>query len=226
MTTARLRDAAAPPRDIRADGAEDGVSFRERLTQGLATSIRERGFRDTTIADIVRHARTSRRTFYAEFASKEECYVALLAAMNEALRVQIATAVDPQGGWELQVRQAVVAYVDNVASEPALSVSWIRELPALGTIGRQVQRRAMEALSDLLLQLDSNEGFRRAGTVPMTRPLAIILLGGIRELSAAILEDSGDIHDLTEVAIQAATALLRPPPEPRAQALAPRGPRG
>jgi hypothetical protein len=60
----------------------------------------------------------------------------------------------------------------------------------------------------------------------MTRPLAIILLGGIRELSAAILEDSGDIHDLTEVAIQAATALLRPPAEPRAQALAPDQPRG
>ena len=213
MTTARLRDAATPPRDLRANGAGDSFSFRERLIEGLATSIRERGFRDTTIADIVRHARTSRRTFYEEFASKEECYVALLEALNEALRIQIAAAVDPAAPWELQVRQAVVAYVDNVTSEPALSVSWIRELPALGTLGRQVQRRAMEALTDLLLQLDTNEGFRRAGTVPMTRPLAMILLGGIRELSATILEDSGDIHDLTEVAIQAATALLRPPPQ-------------
>jgi AcrR family transcriptional regulator len=213
MTTARLRDAAAPPPDVGAAGAGNGGSFRERLIGGLASSIRERGFRDTTIADIVRHARTSRRTFYAEFTSKEECYVALLDALNEALRAQIAAAVDPEASWERQVRQAVVAYVDNVASEPALSVSWIRELPALGTLGRQVQRRAMEVITDLLLQLDTNEGFRRAGTVPMTRPLATILLGGIRELSAAILEDSGDIHDLTEVAVQAATALLRPPPE-------------
>jgi AcrR family transcriptional regulator len=212
MTTARLRDAAAPPPGTGAAGAENGVSFRERLIQGLATSIRERGFRDTTIADIVRHARTSRRTFYAEFSSKEECYVALLDALNEALRAEIAAAVDPEAPWERQVRQAVVAYVDNVASEPALSVSWIRELPALGILGRQVQRRATEVITDLLLQLDTNEGFRRAGTVPMTRPLATILLGGIRELSAAILEDSGDIHDLTEVAVQAATALLRPPP--------------
>jgi AcrR family transcriptional regulator len=212
MTTARLHDAAAPPRDTRAADAETGVSFRDRLIEGLATSIRERGFRDTTIADIVRHARTSRRTFYAEFISKEECYIALLETMNEDLRAQIAAAVDPEAPWELQVRQAVVAYVDNVAADPALSVSWIRELPALGTLGRQVQRRAMEAITDLLLELDRNAGFRRAGTVPMTRPLATILLGGIRELSATILEDSGDIHDLTEIAVQAATALLRPPP--------------
>ena len=33
-----------------------------------------------------------------------------------------------------------------------------------------------------------------------------------RELSATIVEDSGDIRDLTEVAVEAATALLRPRP--------------
>lgn len=33
--------------------------FRDRLLDGMAASIIERGFRDTTVADIVRHARTS-----------------------------------------------------------------------------------------------------------------------------------------------------------------------
>ena len=46
--------------------------------------------------------------------------------------------------------------------------------------------------------------------MPVTRPLAIILLGGIRELTASTVEDSGDIRDLTEVVVQAATALLQP----------------
>jgi AcrR family transcriptional regulator len=191
---------------------DSATSFRERLIEGLAASIKERGFRDTTIADIVRHARTSRRTFYAEFATREECYVALLEMMNVALRDRIEAAVDPTAPWEAQVRQSVVAYVDNVASEPAVTLSWIRELPALGSISRQIQRRAMEALTDLLIRLANGEQFQQAGTVPMTRPLAIILLGGIRELTAAIVEDSGDIHDLTEVAVEAATALLRPHP--------------
>jgi AcrR family transcriptional regulator len=213
MTSAAgLRDTAASRPQAQASDADPGVSYRERLIAGLAASIKEQGFRDTKIADIVRHARTSRRTFYAEFASKEECYVALLEALNEGLRDQIAAAVDPALPWQAQVRQAVVAYVDNVASEPALTLSWIREMPALGNISRELQRRAMDALADLLLRLANSEQFRRAGTVPMTRPLAIILLGGIRELTAAIVEDSGDIHDLTEVTVEAATALLRPRP--------------
>lgn len=175
-------------------------------------SIKEQGFRDTKIADIVRHARTSRRTFYAEFASKEECYVALLDVMNAELRDCIAAAVDPAAPWPDQVRAAVLAYVDSAASEPAVTLSWIREMPALGLIGRQVQRRAMEALTDLLMDLANGPRFRDGGAVPMTRPLALILLGGIRELTAVIVEDSGDIRDLTEVAVDAATALLRPRP--------------
>jgi len=194
------------------DGHEPAPSFRQRLIEGLAESIKERGFRDTKIADIVRHARTSRRTFYAEFASKEECYVALLDVMNAELRECIAAAVDPAAPWPDQVRAAVLAYVDSAASEPAVTLSWIREMPALGEVGRQVQRRAMDALTDLLMRLASNAQFRGGGAVPMTRPLALILLGGIRELTAVIVEDSGDIHDLTEVAVDAATALLRPRP--------------
>jgi AcrR family transcriptional regulator len=208
MTPAGLRDGAPPG----GAAVKDETSFRERLIQAMADSVRERGFRETTIADVVRLARTSRRTFYAEFASREECYAAMLERMNEALREQIAAAVDLAAPWQAQVRQAVLAYVDKSASEPELTVSWIRELPALGLLGRQVQRHAMDSLADLLVEQASSAAFREAGTVPMTRPLAMILLGGIRELTAAIVEDEGDIHDLTEVAVAAAIALLRPPP--------------
>ena len=50
----------------------------DRLLDGLADSIGERGYRATTVADVVRNAKTSKRTFYDEFASKEECFVELL----------------------------------------------------------------------------------------------------------------------------------------------------
>src|SRR3984885_6292881 len=46
--------------------------FRQRLLDGLAASITERGYRARTIADIVRHARTSKRTFYDQFESNEQ----------------------------------------------------------------------------------------------------------------------------------------------------------
>src|SRR5204862_4864549 len=88
-------------------------AFRDRVLDGLAASIGERGYRDTTVADIVRHARTSKRTFYEQFASKEECLIELLRRNNEDLIAGIRAAVDPEAGWQEQIRQAAVAYVDH-----------------------------------------------------------------------------------------------------------------
>ena len=73
--------------------ADDAVSaepvdidpFRRRLLDGLAASIGERGYRASTVADIVRHARTSKRTFYGHFPSKEQCFLELLHADVENL---------------------------------------------------------------------------------------------------------------------------------------------
>ena len=61
----------------------------------MAAAIRECGFRDSTVADVVRHARTSRRTFYEHFPSKQACFIALLQEANAAMVRQIAAAVDP-----------------------------------------------------------------------------------------------------------------------------------
>src|SRR6476620_11792836 len=74
--------------------------FRDRLLDGLAASIGQRGYRETTVADIVRHARTSKRTFYEQFASKEECLIELLRKNNEDLIANIQRAVDPEADWQ------------------------------------------------------------------------------------------------------------------------------
>ena len=130
-------------------GASVDDAFRDRLLDGLAASIGERGYRDSTVADIVRHARTSKRTFYEQFANKEECLIELLRRNNEDLIANIQAAVDPEAQWHDQIRQAAEAYVDHIGSRPAITLSWIREAPALGAVahvgGRAVSNLAWRA---------------------------------------------------------------------------------
>ncbi|WP_061002264.1 TetR/AcrR family transcriptional regulator [Mycolicibacterium mucogenicum] len=182
--------------------------FRGRLLDGLATSLETRGYRDTTVADIVRNAKTSKRTFYDQFASKEECFVELLSTNNEDLIARIRGAIDPDGDWEQQVHNAVDAYVAHIASRPAITLSWIREAPALGDAALPLNRLAMEHLTDMVVDLTSGSGFRRAGIAPISRPVALILLGGLRELTALLVEDGRDVAELTEPAVTAALAML------------------
>ncbi|MFL6089712.1 MAG: TetR/AcrR family transcriptional regulator [Aeromicrobium sp.] len=190
---------------------EDNVTaatFRERLLVGLAASIAERGFAATTIADIVREAQTSRRTFYAEFATREDCYVELLRTINETLAQRIADGVDPDASWRTQVRQAVDAYVDATSPERHLTLTWIRELPALGALGHDVQKAATDTMVDLVVVLSRGQQFAEAGIPPLTLPQARLLIGGIRELTARTLEDGEDLVTLRATIGQAATALL------------------
>ena len=192
-----------------ADAATDAEHpFRRRLLDGLAESIAERGYRETTIADIVRHARTSKRTFYQEFDSKKECFVELLRTAIEDMIVQIEAAVDPEAFWQDQIRQAIDAYLRVIESRPAVALSWIRELPALGAAVRSVQRHNIEKLTQMLTDLTSNPGFQRADIPPAPPQLSVILLGGLRELTALTVEDDKDVRDIVDAAVAASIALV------------------
>ncbi|MCH9666871.1 MAG: TetR/AcrR family transcriptional regulator [Actinomycetia bacterium] len=183
-------------------------SVAERLLDGLASSIDDRGYRETTVADIVRHARTSKRTFYEHFSGKDECLVELLRRNNADLITGIQAAVDGEADWQLQIRQAVGAYVDHIEERPAVTLSWIREAPALGAVARPLHRLAMDHLTDMMVNLTESPGFRRAQLTPIPPPIALILLGGLRELTALFVEDGGDVRGLVEPAVAAATAML------------------
>jgi AcrR family transcriptional regulator len=198
-----VADDATPTESV------DVAPFRQRLLDGLAASIGERGYRATTVADIVRQARTSKRTFYDHFPSKEQCFLQLLQADVERLAEEIRSAVDPAADWQAQIRQAVEAYVGHIEAQPAITLSWIRELPSMDlAAARPYQRRGTELLTSLLTGLSSSPGFQQVGLPPLTRPLAVILVGGLRELTALAVEDGHSIREIVEPAVDAAVALL------------------
>lgn len=190
----------------------DTGGFRQRLLDGLAASIEADGYRNTTVADIVRAARTSRRTFYEHFDSKEACFVALLTDANAEMIRQISAAVDSTAPWATQVRQAVAAWISCTESQPAIMLSWIRDVPSLGSAARELQRKAMAAFVTMIQTLCGTEEWRSVRTTPVSRQLAIMLFGGLRELIATTVEDGGRVGDITEVAVSASIALLGPVP--------------
>jgi AcrR family transcriptional regulator len=183
---------------------------RQRLVDALAASIADIGYSATTVADIVRRARTSRRTFYEHFSDREGCLVALLSDTNRATIAVISAAVDPAAPWEVQIRQAVQAWIANAESHPAVMLSWIRDLPALGLAARNLQREVTEAFITLIQTLSDTDELHAAGIKTVSRQRAIMLIGGLRELTAMTVESGGRMSDVTEEAVGAAIALLGP----------------
>lgn len=187
-----------------------GASTRDRLLAAMLECIADAGYRDTTVADIVRVARTSRRSFYQEFADKQACFFALLTVTNTFMIAEIARRVDAEAPIDEQVRQAVSSYVGASDRYPGLTLSWIRELPALGSAAQAVKDEAMEAWIELFVGLTSTPAMAAAGVVPMDRQRAIFLWGGFRELTAGAVESGTPLASIIESATAASLALVMP----------------
>jgi AcrR family transcriptional regulator len=189
---------------------EDKSNFRQRLLDALEEGIAEDGYPRTTIADIVRRARTSRRTFYEHFDSREACFVALLTEANAEQVRQISAAVDANAPWKSQVRQAIEAWISSGESRSSLMLSWIRDVPSLGDAARGLQRDAMENFIEMVRALADTGEFRAARVGPFSRQRIIMLLGGLQELTAITVEEGGRMSDVTDEAVDASIALLAP----------------
>ncbi|MGZ8809288.1 MAG: TetR/AcrR family transcriptional regulator, partial [Mycobacterium sp.] len=64
--------------------------------------------------------------------------------------------------------------------------------------------------TDMLVEISASPGFGRAGLGPISKQLALIMLGGLQELTASFVEDARDVRGIRESAVTAATALLVP----------------
>jgi AcrR family transcriptional regulator len=176
----------------------------------MAASIVEKGYRDTTVADVVRLARTSRRSFYEHFEDRDACFLALYDATNDVMMEEIAAAVHPDQTLDEQVDRAIDAYLDNVSNQPALYASFVRELPGLGQAGAERGLATLERFAALLVTLvDSSRAAQPDIAVrPLTMDTAIIIVGGLRELAVISLQRDRDVLELRASAGQAVKAIL------------------
>ena len=178
---------------------QDLHQHRSRLLEGMAVAVSRKGYADTTIADIVREASVSRRTFYEHFATKAECLVALYeAASHNALKV-LRGAVDPGKAWELQVEGALRAYLESMAANPVLLRTLFVEILHLGDEGLAARRRVNREIAGYMLDV--------VGRDPLTPELAMAVVGGIHELVLQAIEE-GRVERLGELT-PAASALVK-----------------
>jgi AcrR family transcriptional regulator len=183
---------------------------RERLLAAMASSIEQNGYRDTSVADVVRIARTSRRTYYEHFSDRDACFLALFDSTSEEMMSEIARAVRADASLEDQVDAAVGSYLDGVVARPQLFRSFTRELPALGRPAVERERAVVERFAALLIAL-VDSGRREHTDVdarPLSRDAALVIVGGLRELTVSAFEERRDMSELRVTAVGVVKAIL------------------
>ncbi|HEX4307951.1 MAG TPA: TetR/AcrR family transcriptional regulator [Solirubrobacterales bacterium] len=123
---------------------------RARIVNALAEETMVRGYRAVTVADIVRRAGIARNTFYDNFASKEDCFLATQDyAVEEALQ-RVVEAAAAAEGWEDRLIAGLSAFLKYVADEPALARTCIVEALSAGPAAQERYEESLQSFVPLL----------------------------------------------------------------------------
>jgi AcrR family transcriptional regulator len=171
-----------------------------RLLEGMAHAVAARGYVETTIADIVREASVSRRTFYEHFSTKAECLIALYeAASRNALKV-LRDSIDPLNDSPGQLERALAAYFGCMAQNPVLMRTLFIEILGLGPQGLAARRRVNQEIADFMLGVVNGPQGARKRIAPLSESMAMAVVGGINELVLQYIERDrvAQLHELVE----------------------------
>lgn len=183
------------------------TDYRARLLAGMAEAIAEIGYADLTIADIVRRARVSKRTFYEHFATKEACLVALYEQEAGRLVAIIAAAIADVPPGEERIAVGTRVYFESLALSPRIAKTLLVEILHAGAAGSAARRDVLRRFAELFVAEFAAAGKQHVLPAAVATAVATALVGGINELVLQASED--DRLDQVDVLSAAVATLVR-----------------
>jgi AcrR family transcriptional regulator len=199
----RLRPGAATLR------AEVVRNQRERLFAAMVAVVSQKGFDATTVADLVALSGVSRSDFYKHFASKQDCFVAMVQALAEPMVETITQAKAGADGG--RVREVFETFIAMAVQQAATARVCIVDLHSAGEEAERAIDRVFDAFEELVLS--ASEGI--AGREGIPPEIVHAVVGGLRKVLHTRLY-RGEERELAKVAPQLWEWGLSyyPPPQP------------
>ena len=188
---------------------------RERTRAALVTAAKElfteRGYDQTTVADIAAQAEVGTRTFFTYFKSKDELLFPDAAARVAAALAAIEQREPSEGPVDVLLRalnSSGVAQTDLVSDLAALRLRLIREVPAVRGRALQLQLDAQREIARSL-----HAAYPDEYDLPTASALVGAYLGAVAGALDALLDSNAaprsesDLRALLSTAVR--TALYR-----------------
>ena len=184
---------------------------RARMLDAMVHAVADKGYARVTVADVIERAGVSRKTFYEQFANKEDCFLAAYDAGVDGLLAAIDGALDALApDWMAGSRRAVEVYLAAMAASPAFARAFLIE--ALGAGPEALARRDV-VQERFAAQLAAIHRRSRADIpeIPAVGPHTFrAAVGAVNELvTAHVLERGADtLPELTDAILDVHLALL------------------
>jgi AcrR family transcriptional regulator len=191
------------------------MSSQTRRDSILAAMIRvvgSKGYKETSVADVIEEAGTSRTTFYKHFEDKLECFLAAYDMLVDQLFAEVVSKCDGDQSWLERVEIGLTTIVELFAVDPQLARTAVVEVAAAGADARQLHWNAVARFTTYL------EGGRElAGGRDLPENISLMSAGAV---SGLIFDEllAGRAEKLPDLLPDLLFAMLVPYIGPRAAA--------
>ena len=175
---------------------------RERLLDAVAQLNAKLGYSGLTVEAIAAQADLPERAFRASFKSKDECFATAMELGHTKGQAIVERARDGARDWREGVRNAVVALLEFLASEPCFTRLAFLDAPLAGRVTARRSNEHMAAYAQLML-----DGAPQRRSPPPAAPATIVQ--GLAELAYGHIAH-GRVAELPRAAPQAAYLALAP----------------
>lgn len=163
---------------------------RLRILAAMLRVLPQHGYAQTTIRHLTQEAGVSRSTFYSQFESKEECFLASHDIAAEWLCERVEGAAAAEHPWSSRVRAGVSEAMRLLAANPEIAHLIAVEALQAGTVSR---RRRQECIARLAATLRAD----RPPAPELPSELEELLVGGVFAHVARYV-DAGQVDRLGE----------------------------
>ncbi|MFL5844471.1 MAG: TetR/AcrR family transcriptional regulator [Solirubrobacteraceae bacterium] len=116
---------------------------RDRLLDAVMQVVMRDGYPAMRIADVIAIAGVSRRTFYDNFANKEDAFLAAYDAVVAQLGATVGASFATGRSWPAKVSRGLGAFLGYLAAGPAVAHVCIVEVLAAGPAALERRAEAM-----------------------------------------------------------------------------------
>jgi AcrR family transcriptional regulator len=147
------------------------------MIKAVADAVYEEGFAQMSVEDVVQRAGISRRTFYEQFANKEEAFLAAFDEVDALLIQDVRVAYAGGRSFPARVIEGYRAFLDILAASQEFCHMCIVEVMAAGPAALARRTAVMEEFARLI----SEDASRTRRGTPVPRMTADTIVGGVYE---------------------------------------------
>jgi AcrR family transcriptional regulator len=169
---------------------------RLRLLAAMLRLLPERGYPALTIGQITGEAAVSRASFYKQFESKEECYLATYDVASGWLCGEVEAAVGGIDGWEQRVRTGTAEALRLLAANPLVAHLVAVEAYRAGEAAQERQHAMLDRFASALRA-------GHPGRPELPDEMADLLLGGVVALVGRYVASgqAGRLQEATDAVV-------------------------